>query len=75
MVVDAILNSSEPISGTTVRSNPTMPPTKALIRISSENCCQFSRRPSRIPEGAGADDSVGMLIASHDQRPERRSAR
>ena len=26
-------------------------------------------------EGAGADDSVGMIIASHDQRPERRSAR
>jgi hypothetical protein len=30
-------NSSEPTSGTTVRSSPTMPPTKALTKTSSAN--------------------------------------
>src|SRR6185437_14379504 len=49
-VVDARWNSSDPISGTTVRSSPTMPPTKALITMSSANCCQFSFRPSLINE-------------------------
>src|SRR5258708_36107521 len=49
-VVDAIRNSSDATSGTTVRSSPTMPPTKALTRTSSENCRQFSARPSRTPE-------------------------
>ena len=36
-VVESILNSSAPISGTTVRSIPTIPPTKALIRTSKAN--------------------------------------
>ncbi len=40
-------NSPVPMSGTTVRSRPTIPPTKALTKTKSENCCQFSRRPSR----------------------------
>ena len=44
---EPIPNSSVPMSGTTVRSRPTMPPTKALIRTRSENCARFSRRPSR----------------------------
>jgi hypothetical protein len=44
-VVDAILNSSEPINGTTVLSRPTMPPTNALIRTSRENCGQLARKP------------------------------
>jgi hypothetical protein len=46
-VVDVILNSSDPISGTTVRSSPTMPPTKALTNTSSENWGRFSRSPKR----------------------------
>src|SRR6516165_968232 len=49
MVVEAMWNSSAPISGTTVRSSPTMPPTKALTSTSSENCRQFSRSPRRSP--------------------------
>jgi hypothetical protein len=44
----AILNSSKPISGTIVRSSPTMPPANALTRPSSENCRQFSRRPNSM---------------------------
>src|SRR6516162_9941567 len=50
-VVDAILNSSEPISGTTVLSRPTMPPTNALIRTSRENCGQLAHKP-RVMLGA-----------------------
>src|ERR1019366_1871076 len=53
IVVEAILNSSEPIRGTTVRSSPTMPPTNALMRTSSENCRQFSRKPSSMPDECG----------------------
>ena len=34
-------------SGSTARSMPTMPPTKALMTTSSVNCCQFARRPRR----------------------------
>src|SRR3989304_797532 len=41
-------NSCSPMSGTTVRSSPTMAPTKALIRTRRENCPRFSRRPSLI---------------------------
>ena len=41
-------NSWEPMSGTTVRSRPTIPPTKAFTRTSSENCPRFSFRPSWI---------------------------
>src|SRR5262249_2023872 len=41
-------NSRSPISGTTVRSSPTIMPTKTLISTSRENCPAFSRRPSRI---------------------------
>src|SRR5829696_4716755 len=40
-------NSSEPTSGTTVRSRPTIPPTKALTSTSMANCRQFSLRPRR----------------------------
>src|SRR5262245_37229461 len=39
-------NSSAPRSGTTVRSNPTMPPTKALTTISRANWRQFACKPS-----------------------------
>jgi hypothetical protein len=48
IVVEVILNSSEPVSGTTVRSSPTMP--KALTTTSRENCRQFSRKPSSLPD-------------------------
>src|SRR5262249_8548587 len=56
IVVEATLNSSAPISGTTVRSSPTIPPTKALMSTRSENCCQFSRSPSRMVDEARVDD-------------------
>jgi hypothetical protein len=46
--VEASWNVSLPISGTSVRSSPTMPPTNALISTSSVNCCQFSRSPSAM---------------------------
>src|SRR5215203_5176086 len=42
-------NSSDPTSGTTVRSRPTIPPTKAFTSTSSENCPRFSLSPSRTP--------------------------
>src|SRR6185312_8228159 len=62
-VVDASLNSSAPISGTTVRSIPTMPPTKALMRTSSENCRQFSRRPSETVGGVACGSASGVLMS------------
>src|SRR5918998_566684 len=43
-------NCSDPMSGTTVLSMPTMPPTKALTSISSANCRQFSLSPKRTRE-------------------------
>ena len=51
MVAELMPNSSAPINGTTVRSSPTMPPTKAFTSTSSENWARFSRRPSRMPDG------------------------
>ena len=67
-VVDAIRNSSAPISGTTVRSRPTMPPTKALTRTSSANWRQFSASPRRTPP------CVAPAVSSADMpvRPPRR---
>src|SRR5262245_34691461 len=44
--VEPSRKSSLPRRGTIVLSSPTMPPTKALIRRSSENCPRFSRIPS-----------------------------
>src|SRR5262249_703102 len=46
--VEASWKVSLPIIGTSVRSSPTMPPTKALISTSNENCRQFSRSPSAM---------------------------
>ena len=46
-VVDAMPNSSDPMSGTTVLSIPTMPPTNALISMSSPNCPMLALRPKR----------------------------
>jgi hypothetical protein len=69
IVVEAILNSSEPMSGTTVHSSPTMPPTKALMRTSSENCCQFSRKPSRMPGEPAVSDFADMVTLSDARRP------
>src|SRR5215208_2598265 len=43
-------NSSDPTSGTTVRSRPTMPPTKSLTSTSMANCRQFSLSPRRMGE-------------------------
>ena len=62
-VVEAILNCSDPIRGTTVRSNPTMPPTKALMRIRRENWRQFSRRPRRMDAGVGVSGREVMSMA------------
>src|SRR5260221_2842916 len=66
-VVDVIRNSAEPISGITVRSSPTMPPTKALTRTSSENCRKFSARPSRT--AAVASRPVMGHLKSPPSRP------
>src|SRR5512134_188411 len=55
-------NSASPISGSTARSKPTIAPTKALTRTSSQNCRRFARRP-RYTAGAVAAagaDVVGM---------------
>src|SRR5256885_14066278 len=60
-VVEAILNSLAPRSGTTVRSNPTMPPTNALVAISNANCGQFSRKPSRTMGEPAAVDLADMI--------------
>ena len=68
-VVELILNSSEPISGTTVRSIPTMPPTKALISTSKANCGQFSFSPNRTDEavcGAAIASVIGSRSGSCD---------
>ncbi len=48
-------NSALAISGTMVRSSPTMEPTKALTTTNSVNCCQLALRPSRM------DDDSTML--------------
>ena len=40
-VAEAILNSSDPISGTTVRSSPTMPPTKAFTKTKERELGQI----------------------------------
>jgi hypothetical protein len=47
-VLETSPNSFSPISGTTVLSNPTIIPTKTLMRTRMENCPRFSRRPKRI---------------------------
>ena len=60
-VVEAILNSLAPRSGTTVRSNPTMPPTNALVAISNANCGQFSRKPRRTMGEPAAVDLADMI--------------
>ena len=52
-------NSWEPMRGTTVRSRPTIPPTKAFTRTSSENCCQFSLSPRRMCVGGTPRDTKG----------------
>ena len=52
-------NSCSPRSGSTVRSSPTIAPTKALRRTRSENCGRFSRRPSRTSLTLGRDCGVG----------------
>src|SRR6516165_1348376 len=62
-VVEPIRNSSAPISGTTVRSIPTMPATKALIRRSSANCGQFSFSPS-LTDGAACGTDAASLMGS-----------
>ena len=60
-----------PISGSTARSSPTIRPTNALIRTSSENCDAFSRSPSRTwcPRTA-----AGAVIRLMSGRPERFAA-
>src|SRR5687767_13332094 len=47
IVREARPNSCSASNGTIVRSNPTIPPTKALISTRRLNCCQFSMRPRR----------------------------
>ena len=47
-VFEARPKSSSAMSGRTVRSSPTVAPTKALTNTSSENWGRFSRKPRRI---------------------------
>src|SRR5574341_513410 len=47
-VLEVRPNSRSPMRGTTVRSRPTMAPTKALISTRSENWPRFSCRPNRM---------------------------
>src|SRR6266545_5145038 len=47
-VLELSPNSCSPRSGSTVRSRPTIAPTKAFRKTRSENCGRFSRSPSRI---------------------------
>ncbi len=63
IVAEPMPNSSAPISGTTVRSRPTMPPTKALIRTSKANCGQFSFSPNRTDE-AVCGEAIASVIES-----------
>jgi hypothetical protein len=75
IVVEAIRNYWEPISGTTVRSSPTMPPTRALTSTNSENCPQFSRKPSRMPLAGGRFDLARTFIACGAGLQTRRAAK
>src|SRR5262245_51473346 len=52
-------NSCVPISGTTVRSSPTIPPTQALITINSANCTRLARMPSRSDDMAVVGGCIG----------------
>jgi len=58
--VGAVIKDRAPISGTTVRSSPTMPPTQALTTKSRPNCRQFSARPRRT--GPGADAAARAML-------------
>lgn len=49
-----------PMSGMTVRSCPTIAPTKALMSTSRANCSQFARRPNRT---TGKLDPTEALLA------------
>jgi hypothetical protein len=53
-------NSCSPRSGSTVRSSPTIAPTKALSSTSRENWGRFSLRPSRgsLTSGRGSRDGA-----------------
>src|SRR6266496_608229 len=51
--LDVSPKSALAISGTTVRSKPTIAPTNALTMTSSVNCCQFASRPSRGESALG----------------------
>ncbi len=62
---EASWNVSLPISGTSVRSSPTMPPTNALISTRSANCCQFSRSPSAMPASLIAPVLAASAIADY----------
>lgn len=47
-VFDDKPNSISANCGIIERSNPTIPPTKALTNTNKENCCQFSLSPNCI---------------------------
>src|SRR5215212_851212 len=73
VVLSSRPNVSVPMSGTTVRSSPTIPPTKALISISKANCAAFARNPSAsagvVRDGEGATAlGDGTAICSCFQR-------
>src|SRR6266545_6908845 len=65
-VLETRPKSASAIRGTTVRSSPTIAPTKALTTTSSANWRQFAPRPSRIG-GVGVVSGDGAAIGARLQ--------
>src|SRR6266540_769424 len=61
-VREVMKDSCSARSGSTARSSPTMPPTKALITTSSVNCRQFA--PVRDGRDRPADSHLGSLAVA-----------
>src|SRR6266404_3177024 len=50
------------MSGTTVRSSPTIAPTKALTTTSSANWPRLAPRPSRMGDGVSDGAAIGACL-------------
>src|SRR3989442_10976921 len=62
-VFDTSPKSASAMSGTTVRSSPTIAPTKALTTTSSVNWRQLAPRPSRMGDGvSGNGAAIGACL-------------
>src|SRR5439155_1293451 len=63
MVFETSPKSAWAMSGTTVRSSPTIAPTKALTTTSRVNCRQLAPRPSRMGDGvSGNGAAIGARL-------------